>query len=143
MIVAVSIDGSETEQTINFSDRQNIELPSIDGIRHWRPETDEEMIARQVGGKPWRAVATSRAEYESAVEKLTDSVARSRDFGSAVEARAYAAYSTVAQWTEEAKAFAAWCDDVWLRTEEIMRLPIAHRPTVEAHLESLPSIEWP
>jgi hypothetical protein len=84
-------------------------------------------------------------DYENAIQNLVDTTAREKQFRDGVTLASYTA-SIKPKWAEEAQAFVAWRDVVWMYAyEEFEKVTNGTRPqpTVNAILDELPKIVWP
>lgn len=83
--------------------------------------------------------------YRSAISAHLDSVARERQYDSALTIVTYVA-STNPLWAAEASAFIAWRDAVWTYAfAELEKVQNGDReaPSVSDFISELPAIEWP
>lgn len=86
-------------------------------------------------------------DYRIAIQAHVDAVAVGRLYDSAVSLASYAT-STNPAWADEAAAFIAWRDEVWIFAyAELAKVtadpPQREQPTVEDFIAELPGIEWP
>ena len=85
------------------------------------------------------------ADYQRAIEAHVDAVARARSYASAVSCASYAT-SAHPVWGEEARAFVAWRDAVWVEAFDLMadveggQQP---QPTIAQMIAALPAMQWP
>lgn len=84
------------------------------------------------------------ADYQAAVERHVEATAGIKGYRSAESCAGYAA-STVDAWAEEAAAFIAWRDKVWLSVFATLAAVQggAPAPTVRGLIAALPAMEWP
>jgi hypothetical protein len=121
------------------------EYAEVDGvIVRWdveAPQPSEESIAVKAAEL---AQADAVRAFSTAIDAHIESVARERDYSSAVSAASYVS-STNAAWAAEAAAFVAWRDAVWGVVYAALDAWQAGgaAPTVEALIASLPPMEWP
>lgn len=86
------------------------------------------------------AVAALTAQITAAIDGHVESQARALGYNSAAHCASYAA-STVQAWADEATAFVAWRDAVWIAAFNHQGQVTAGNapPTVEAALAALPA----
>lgn len=84
------------------------------------------------------------ADYARAVDAHVDATAKARGYNSAESCASYVA-STHAAWRDEAAAFIAWRDAVWVSvfTQMAAVQQGGAPPTMAALLAALPPMEWP
>lgn len=85
------------------------------------------------------------ADYEAAIQAHVDATARAKSYADGTSLASYAA-STVAAWANEAAAFIAWRDSVWVYVYgELAKVQSGQRaqPSVASFVAELPSISWP
>ena len=83
--------------------------------------------------------------YRYAIKAHIDTAAQARSYDSGVTCTSYVG-STNAQWSAEARAFAAWRDAVWTHAfAELAKVQAGGRdkPSVAEIVAELPSIQWP
>lgn len=73
MLIA-TVKGAKADVRVDYSDRRDIDLGRIDGVRQMRPETDEDMFDRQAkaaGAESWRVATgpTATELKEAATQK--------------------------------------------------------------------------
>lgn len=99
----------------------------------------------------WSQVITAadklpkQADYAAAIQAHVDGAARSRGYHDGFALAGYAT-SAVPTWADEAAAFVAWRDAVWLYAYEQLALVQAQereQPSVAALVDELPGITWP
>ena len=92
------------------------------------------------------AQAQLMASIQRAVDQHIEDVAKSRDYNSAAHLAGYAS-STVEAWADEAQAFVAWRDQVWVFVygwlESVLAGGAAPPETPEDLTASLSQITWP
>jgi hypothetical protein len=83
-------------------------------------------------------------DYQAAVEAHVEATAQTRGYSSAVSCASYT-NSTVLPWANQAVAFSAWRDQVWLEVYETLAAVQggAVPPSVAGLLVSLPAMQWP
>lgn len=82
--------------------------------------------------------------FRIAIQSLIDAKAQEKQYDSGATLASYV-NSTIEQWSDEATAFVAWRDAVWLYAlAELDKVQSGARsqPTVEAFLAELPELEW-
>ena len=85
------------------------------------------------------ALVAHKARCVAAIDAHIEAVARSMRYNSAAHAAGYVT-STVAAWAQEATAFAAWRDAVWLAAFAVLdAADPTEPPSVENLLAALPS----
>ncbi|MFG0161162.1 hypothetical protein ACF0MN_10910 [Legionella pneumophila] len=78
------------------------------------------------------------------IQDFIDKKAQEKDYGDGVLCASYKD-STNAQWQQEAQAFIAWRDAVWLYAYSELALIQAGEkpiPTIEEFIQSLPDLNW-
>jgi hypothetical protein len=83
-------------------------------------------------------------EYEELIQSHIDSTARSRSFRDGVTMASYY-HSTVIEWAQEAQAFIAWRDQIWIYVYEQHARVLAgerEQPTMDELLAELPEPNW-
>lgn len=94
---------------------------------------------------PYVAPVPTQADYQKAVEAHVESVAAQRGYASAASCAGYV-NSSVPGWAEEAAAFVAWRDAVWMHVFAQLALVQSGertQPTVADLIAELPAISWP
>ncbi|MCO6386251.1 hypothetical protein [Aliihoeflea sp. 40Bstr573] len=84
-------------------------------------------------------------DYRRAIQRHVDATAQSRSYDNGNSLASYKD-STIAQWSDEAVAFIAWRDQVWLYAyAELDKVMAGEReqPSVEDFVRELPAIGWP
>jgi len=81
------------------------------------------------------------ADYRAAIDAHVEATAKARDYNSAAHMASYVA-STVPAWADEAKAFVAWRDAVWVTAFNLLRTLTEPIPVADA-IDMLPKVEWP
>lgn len=103
--------------------------------------TGETRIIRTM--EPLGAEPTPSVEdFRAAVQSHIDATAQSRLYDSGNSIATYAT-STNQSWAAEAQAFIVWRDAVWSQVYALWADPPDPQPTVDALIQSLPTIEWP
>lgn len=95
--------------------------------------------------KAERAADATRAAFEAAIQEHIDASARERGYRDGFALAGYVA-STVPRWQNEAAAFMAWRDAVWLHAhDELDKVTAGQReqPAIADIVNELPSIAWP
>lgn len=130
-----------------FNDAAGIQ--TVDGVITEWPEdlgefpTDEEQAAIIADYEAYVA-APKIIDYQTAIQAHVDETARSREFNDGVTLVSYV-NSTFEAWANEARAFVAWRDQVWLYAyTELDKVQSGkrERPTVEQIVAELPLIAW-
>ncbi len=91
------------------------------------------------------AKAAMLSAFQAAIQAHVDDTARLRNYGDGVSLAGYV-NSTVPPWAEEANAFVAWRDAVWVYAYgERDKVTAGQRPmpTIEGFRGELPAIVWP
>jgi hypothetical protein len=85
-----------------------------------------------------------KTEIIAVIESLIEITAMSKNYKTSLSCASYAA-STVPQWAQEAQAFIAWRDSIWVYcAQEFQKAKNGDRVIVsaEAFLTELPVISW-
>lgn len=85
------------------------------------------------------------ASFRSAIQAHIDDTARSRHYDNGNSIAGYVA-STHPAWAEEAQAFVAWRDEVWMNAYDKLDEVVSGRravPAIEEIIVELPAIVWP
>jgi len=83
--------------------------------------------------------------YRLEIQAMIDAKSSERQYDSGATLASYV-NSTIEQWANEAQAFVAWRDAVWLYAlAELDKVQNGERdqPSVEDFLAELPALEWP
>lgn len=87
----------------------------------------------------------SAADYAAAVQGHLDNRARTRDYADIFAAISYAS-STIHTWRQDAVAFAAWRDAVWLYVygvQDAVTAGTRSQPTIAELIAELPALDLP
>lgn len=90
------------------------------------------------------AIEAALATYRTAIQSLIDAKAQEKQYDSGATLASYV-NSTVAEWAEQAQAFVAWRDAVWVYAfTELEKVQSGEReqPSVEDFLAELPGFDW-
>lgn len=90
-------------------------------------------------------IVPTLADYTAALDAQVEATARGRGYNGGAQLASYAV-STVPGWREEAAAFVAWRDAVWLRALAIFNGVQAGEiapPAVADLVAGLPAPKWP
>ncbi len=84
-------------------------------------------------------------DFAAAIQSHVDATAKSKGYADGVALAGYST-STIPSWAEEAAAFIAWRDQVWIYAyTELAKVQAGQReaPTIAGIIGELPSIVWP
>lgn len=104
------------------------------------PEEQAELLA-SIALPPQRQIE----DFRAAIQRHVDATARARSYDSGASCASYLG-STVTTWANEAAAFVAWRDAVWVHAYlELDKVTAGQRPqpTIAELLAELPAIAWP
>lgn len=96
-------------------------------------------------GSPAISPGELEGSYRRAVQAHIDAKAQERQYDSGLSVATYAT-SAVERWAQEAAAFVAWRDSVWVYAlAELDKVHAAERepPGAEAFIAELPPLVWP
>lgn len=89
--------------------------------------------------------APEMVDYQISIQSHIDATAKSKGYADGVAIAGYST-STIPTWSEEAAAFIAWRDQVWVYAyTELAKVQGGHRaqPTINGLIAELPTIIWP
>lgn len=124
-------------------------IQTVDGVITEWPEdlgdvpTDQEQATILAEYEAYIA-APKITDYQTAIQAHVDETALSKEFNDGVTLVSYV-NSTFEPWADQAKAFVAWRDQVWLYAyAELDKVQSGAReqPTVEQIISELPLIAW-
>ena len=105
--------------------------------------TRRAMTPAEIAALPSPPVVTED-DYRRAIQLHVDATAQSRRYDNGNSLASYKD-STIPQWSDEAVAFIAWRDQVWLYAyAELDKVMAGEReqPSVEEFIGELPKMEW-
>lgn len=90
------------------------------------------------------AMEAQKAAITAAIDAHVEATAQSRGYNGAAHLASYVT-SGVDVWAQEAVAFVAWRDAVWLAAYETLGVALAagKAPDTAGVIAALPSIKWP
>lgn len=87
--------------------------------------------------------AALKNQYRREADKMVEDCAKGMGYNSAATAAGYVT-STVPEWRQEAEAFVAWRDSVWVAVfATLQTVDASNPPSIEQFLQSLPVWEPP
>ena len=89
--------------------------------------------------------APTLADYSAAIQTIIEATAQARGYDSSISLISYATSSNP-QWAAEAKAFAAWRDQIWTYVyTQLAAVQSGQRaqPSAYALVAEIPAISWP
>lgn len=110
-------------------DSQDIPKPTLQEIESAYPDYQFYLFKKQSG---------------KLIQDFIDNKAQEKDYGNGIHCASYI-NSTNLQWKQEAQAFVAWRDEVWLYAySELALIQAGDKPvpTIEQFLEGLPELNW-